>query len=257
MGLLVSAGLAGAESALAACGCADMTITRQNNVTMCSPRNIDDFNECAKLAPNVGGNNCGANEYQYTCPTGANSQILGGNSPSQKTGFYVDATYDNGSNEAHCTPGQILQMSIVSNGQAAGNPTINTTSVDGDTRIGGQDVRIDNNQAHEFPQVGAMVQQVASFGGDNYRQPGDNGVLSGSSNAGSWWWDNTDQEKDLGQGEAATWRYSFVSFVNGSGGQRPNCACAFNINVTWNANQNPVTAYVYDAGNSVNCGGLQ
>lgn len=255
-GLLALAGAVVAEEASALCGCTEMTVTNTQNITVCSPRNLGDFDEqCQVLAPGADGNACAEGEYRYTCPTGVNSTEWDADEPTQSTGFLVQATYAGGSNGGECTTGQILQETITSNGGNAPSPNINPTSLAGDQTIGGRDLRIDNNAAHNFPRVGAMQQGLPLFGGDNYRAA-DNNVLSGSSNAGSWWWDNTDQTKDEPD-ENATWAYEFVAFVMGNGDGQASCACTFTIGVTWDGGEEPDTVWAYNAGNSPNCGGLQ
>ena len=249
-------GASASSSAMAACGCTNMTVTRSQVISACSTRNLGNFDgQCLVLAPGAGDNDCGGGAYKYTCPTGVNSQDLEAAEPTQSTGFFVQTAYAGGSNGAECTAGQILQMTITSGGNNEPNPNINPTSLNGNQTIGGRNLRIDNNGAHAFPRIGTMEQQRPKFGGDNYMAANVN-VLSGSSNAGSWWWDNTDQTKDEAA-EAATWAYEFVAFVQGSGGGQPSCACTFTIDVGWDSNQHPGTAYAYNAGNSVNCGGLQ
>lgn len=245
--LIIGFSSALASSAHAACSCTSMSVTFGGDEEICSDNDLDvnvDFPECQRAAGGP-GTACPANAFIYTCPTGANNHV----DLEQKTGFKISATYGGGSNADDCTPGQILQETITSD-QGFDQPTINATSLDGDQTFNGYDATIDNDETHEFPQVGTVIAGRNVYGGDNY-VAGAGDVISGQSDAGSNWWDNPDQNKDAAD-ENATWQFRFLSFVRGSAGQA-SCSCAFDIDVTWDADSDPVTAFAARAEGSENC----
>ena len=244
------------QPALAACGCTNMTVTWGGLANICSNNNVPDVinaNECTRTLGGP-GTACPNNTYVYNCSTGVNSQNWMAPAPYQKTGFRITTTYAPNSTYTDCTPGQILQLTITSNGGQAQNPPINPTSLTGNQTFGNPafNVRINNNASQSFPRVDQQYGTTGRqyYGGDNYIGTATD-VVSSQSNTGSQWWDNTDQSKDA-QNENATWAYRFISFVRGSDGQQ-SCSCAKDITVNWPANMNPVTQIMTAANGNQNC----
>lgn len=119
--------------------------------------------------------------------------------------------------------------------------------------LAGHAVNVDNLGTNTFPQVGTMgTGGNPKFGGDNYGNTTAGNVLFNVTGTAVSWWDNPDQSKDA-RAEAATWSFKFISFVNGSGGTQPNCACAFDVAVTWAANAAPTTTWTKDNALSTSC----
>ena len=229
-----------------------MTVTFAGDQAICSNNDLN-FAECVQTAGGV-GTACPGTTYVYTCPTGPNSLVRHAPDFEQKTGFKVNADYSGGSTAADCTPGQILQETITSEGAGEPNPNINPTSLNGDQSFGALDTTIDNNAGNQFPQVGAAAAGRQSYGGDNYIA-GAVDVISSQTDAGSQWYDNPDQNKD-NDAENATWQFRFLSYVNGSAGE-DSCSCAFQINVDWPGNSDPATVFEGRADGSVNCNYVQ
>jgi hypothetical protein len=236
-----------AQTAWAVCSCTNLTVahTTGYNQIICSATERPDFTECTeRTAPN--NTECDT-QYEYSCPIGVNSQQWATPAPEQKTGFGVTATLTGDSTQ--CTSGQLLTLTITSNGVVEPNPLINPTN---STGAPGQLVPnisfiVDNNNTNNFPQfpIGGAMPDTPSFGGDNYRYADNATVLIERSDNNYRWWDNTDQGKD-DQQELATWSYKFVSFVKGSSQTQTSCACGFNIIVNWPSNGDPTTTYALD-----------
>ncbi|MCY1014541.1 hypothetical protein [Pyxidicoccus sp. MSG2] len=256
VGLLVAVSGLWPATASAACGCSNMRLVHAGATgTMCSNAALNFLaTECA-VAP--GASKGCATTWAYECNLGVNSKKYANVKPYQRTGFQPVATLTAGSTVSQCSTGQLLQLTITGNGSVEANPAINPTSLAGTQTVGGRRLYIDNSGAHPFPQVGATQPSAGGdpkFGGDNYSNYTSGDVLFNYNAATRQlsWWDNTDQSKDA-QGEVATWKYKFVSFVQGTAGQT-SCACAFDIAVNWPANNNaPVTTWTYQAGGSQNC----
>ncbi|GGB51548.1 hypothetical protein GCM10011316_24470 [Roseibium aquae] len=237
------------------CGCTGMSVTFAGPQDICSnnwfPIGADagpdnGFPECTARQDVGPGTACQGFAYIYICPTGVNSEVA----LEQKTGFKVEADYAGGSDGAQCTAGQILQLSITSN-MGADIPDINPTTLDGDQDFGTYLTTIDNDEDNAFPAAGSRANGRYTYGGDNYQS--DSGqVIIGQTDGGVQWWDNTDQAKD-GHDENASWEYRFLSFVRGSGGENPDCSCAFDIDVIWLDDSPAVTNFVRSASGSVNC----
>lgn len=254
-GLVTWMGVAGCvmwapTTALAACGCSGMTL-RHSGTTgiMCSDNDLNFLKtECDKFTGSAKG--C-ITKFAYECRLGVNSQKLGNVKPYQKTGFQPVATLTGSSIASQCTMGQVLQEDITSGGVTEPNPPIIPTSLSGVVSLAGHTVEIDNSSANSFPAVGATQATNPFFGGDNYASLAATDVLISETPTTISWWDNPDQSKDS-QSEVATWKFRFLSFVNGSASQ-PSCACAFTIDVDWNGKNAPTTTWTKDAALSTNC----
>lgn len=246
--------LLAAGEAAAVCGCTGMTVNHTTGHTqiICTATQHGDLPECTER---TGGDRTECTTtYEYECPVGVNSQDLGAAMPSQKTGFGIVAALTG--NETQCTSGQLLTLTITSGGVTVANPTINPTNSVGAAGqlVPGVTFNVDNDASHQFPQypIGGGVPNSPNFGGDDYRWADNAAVLIERAPGRYRWWDNTDQEKDR-QDENAAWSYKFVSWVRGSSTAQESCACGFDVLVAWPPNGPPVTNYVQDATYSHNC----
>jgi hypothetical protein len=233
-----------------ACGCSGMKLNHSGTTgIMCSDNDLNFLKtECDKFS---GASKGCTTTYAYECRLGVNSQKLGNVKPYQKTGFQPVATLTGSSIPSDCTMGQVLQENITSGGAPEPNPNIIPTSLSGVSSLAGHTVDIDNSSANRFPAVGATKASNPFFGGDNYASLTAADVLISVTPTTISWWDNPDQSKDS-QSEVATWKFRFISFVNGSASQ-PSCSCAFTIDVDWNGTTPPTTTWAKDAGLSTNC----
>jgi hypothetical protein len=220
-------------AAWAACGCKSMTVAHADSAmaVICSNNLLKDFAECARGPGTSKG--C-STTYAYTCPVGVNTNIA----LSQKTGFLVDAELTGTATE--CKSGQALQLTLTSD-QKASKPKVLGPPA-GDVTIGSLTATITSDRRRLYPDVGATAPTTSNpyFGGDAYTNVADTDLLMDQIGGHLRWWDNTDQAKDK-DGETATWKYRFFSFVQGTSSQ--HCACVFDVDVDWKAKSKPTTSW--------------
>ena len=252
--ILALAATGAASPAFAICSCTRMDILHGDDnglngqpVMICSANQRLNFVECGRpVAGNPQQNGCAVNTWAYTCPVGVNYERR----LRQRTGFATNATLANNADE--CQSGQAVQLTITSNGGVARNPQVHATP-NGDVTVGNYTVTIDNGRQQQIPGIGATTNQNRPlYGADSYTNPNANDQLIQRTADSLKWWDNTDQAKDHGAREAATWEYRFFSYVTGTQGQS-SCGCIFDIDVTWPADDAATTTYTLDQNNSINC----
>lgn len=247
---IAAATLGWSGAAWGACGCTALTVTKSSGSTgfICTVAQLN-FPECTeRTASGVG---CPSTyNYAYQCPTGVNNP----SGLEQRVGFQVAAAVSGSASQCHS--GQALQLTITSN-RGVTKPDIHATPTSGVRTIGGYAFYVSNTTTNTFPDVGA-TKSVSSttyplYGGDNYTAAGGGTLIEiDDSRNRVVWWDNTDQEKD-DVGESATWKYKFISFVEGSSSSQTSCACVLDVAVTWNANAAATTTIAKDTTNSSNC----